>query len=71
MLPNIWAERQLFAFSGLDGPTDWQSCFVASTVGDDRRFGLRFHSSSPCELWIDASALPVQETRNAAVVSDF
>jgi len=71
MLPNIWSERQLFAFSGLDGPTDWQSCFVASTVGDDRRFGLRFHSSSPCELWIDASALPVQETRNAAVVSDF
>ena len=71
MLPNTWSERQLFAFSGIDGPTDWQSCFVASTIGDDRRFGLKFHCSPSCELWIDATALNVEETHNCAVVSDF
>ena len=71
MVPNIWSERQLFAFSGIEGATDWDACFVASTVGHGARYGLRFHCKPERTLWIDGSALDPSEVRTDAVMSDF
>ena len=31
-MPNIWGEGKLFAFSGLDGETDWAHTLVASAT---------------------------------------
>ncbi|MDO9541792.1 MAG: hypothetical protein Q7J98_05660 [Kiritimatiellia bacterium] len=42
-LPNIWKEGLLFAFSGLDGKTDWYHPFVASTLPSPG--ALLFHTN--------------------------
>ncbi|MEI6913553.1 MAG: trehalase family glycosidase [Armatimonadota bacterium] len=43
ILPCIWGDGgALFAFSGMDGPTDALNPLVGSTIGDGR--GFRFHS---------------------------
>jgi hypothetical protein len=41
-LPDIWGEGAIFAFSGLDGPTDTLSQFVA-TLGDEP-YNLLIHT---------------------------
>ena len=41
-LPNIWGEGAIFAFSGLDGPTDTASGFVATHAAEP--YGLLIHT---------------------------
>lgn len=44
-LPNIWGDGgALFAFSGMDGGTEWRYPLVGSTLGSGR--GFVFHTSS-------------------------
>ena len=71
MFPNVWSERQLFAFSGIDGQTDWPACFVGSTVGGRDRFGIRFHCEPNRTLWIDATRLGVDHAQHQVVMCDF
>lgn len=40
--PNVWAEGALFAFSGMDGPTNCTSGFLATYA--PQPFGLLFHT---------------------------
>ncbi len=40
-MPNIWGEGKLFAFSGLDGETDWAHTLVASAT--EEPLGLCLH----------------------------
>ncbi|HIE50323.1 MAG TPA: hypothetical protein EYP85_01070 [Armatimonadetes bacterium] len=49
-LPNRWGEGQLFAFSGLDGPTDWSHPTTGTLLPD--RFGVQFHTPQPRTLWV-------------------
>ncbi|MCD6166608.1 hypothetical protein J7K19_07885 [bacterium] len=49
-LPNIWGEGILFAFSGCDGPTDWQHPFVGGLLGD--RVGIEFYTQYRRRLWL-------------------
>jgi hypothetical protein len=42
-LPNVWGDGgALFAFSGMDGETDWRNPLVGSTLPSGR--GIKFHS---------------------------
>ena len=41
-LPDRWGEGLIFAFSGIDGPTNTESQFVATAAAD--RFGLLIHT---------------------------
>lgn len=41
-LPDVWGEGAIFAFSGLDGPTDVSSGFVATYAAQP--YGLLFHT---------------------------
>ena len=43
-LPNVWGEGVLFAFSALDGPTDLRTELVATTLGDEPGFQIRYPS---------------------------
>ena len=47
--PNRWGEGALFAYSGMDGETDWYNPFVASLMGD--KIGMIFHTKSKLTLW--------------------
>ncbi|MHB0876160.1 MAG: amylo-alpha-1,6-glucosidase [Anaerolineae bacterium] len=49
--PNIWAPGGLFAFSGLDGPTDYYSPLVASLL--EQGIGLHLHVAPPLALTWD------------------
>ena len=42
VLPNIWGEGVLFAFSGFDGKTDIKTELVATTLPDKPGFRIRF-----------------------------
>jgi hypothetical protein len=53
VVPNTWGPGQLFAFSGMDGPTRAASPMVAHTLGD--RIGLRVFFEPAVELWCQAS----------------
>ena len=49
ILPNIWAQGgALFAFSGMDGPTDSESSLVGSTLPQGK--GILFHTKIPVTL---------------------
>lgn len=52
-LPNVWGQGQLFAYSGMDGPTCATSPMVAHTLGD--RLGLRVFFDPAIEVWCQAS----------------
>jgi len=42
-IPSVWGDGgALFAFSGMDGATDWKNPLVGSTLGEGR--GVVFHS---------------------------
>lgn len=65
-LPNIWGDGQIFAYSGIDGKTDWYHPFVATTLSD--RIGFRFHLKNYRELWGKADKIDRQV--NNLVCSD-
>lgn len=50
ILPDIWGQGQLFAFSALDGKSLWSDDFVGVLSGD--RVGIRFYSKVKRELAI-------------------
>jgi len=66
--PNVWAPGQLFAFSGVDGETDWFHPFVASTLADD--VGLLFHLNEPQRLWCEPATMVVEELVPRVVSGD-
>lgn len=53
VVPDRWGSGQLFAFSGMDGPTRAASPMVAHTLGE--RIGLRLHFDPPIDLWCQAT----------------
>lgn len=53
VIPNTWGPGQLFAFSGMEGPTRAASPMVAHTLGE--RIGLRVFFDPAVELWCQAS----------------
>jgi len=52
-VPNIWGPGQIFAYSGMDGPTIAASPMVAHTLAN--RIGLRLFFDPPIEMWCQAS----------------
>ncbi len=66
--PNIWGPGQLFAFSGLDGETDWFHPFVASTL--DSEPGFVFHMQVPRRLWCEPRAFVVKDLTPRIVTGD-
>ncbi len=53
VIPNTWGPGQLFAFSGMEGPTRAASPMVAHTLGD--RIGVRIFFDPAIELWCQAN----------------
>lgn len=66
--PNVWGPGQLFAFSGIDGETDWSHPFVATTLGTD--VGLLFHLRVPRRLWCEPTSMVVEELEPRVVSGD-
>jgi hypothetical protein len=52
--PDVWGEGGLFAFSGVDGPTDVLSSFAATATS--ARYGLLFQLVTRRELRLDVPA---------------
>lgn len=52
--PDVWGEGTIFAFSGIDGPTDVISSFVATATGEP--YGLLFQLVTRRELRIEVPA---------------
>jgi hypothetical protein len=66
--PNVWGAGQLFAFSGVDGETDWAHPFVASTLADE--VGLLFHTRVPRRLVCEPVAVVVEKLLPRVVAGD-
>jgi len=66
--PSVWGPGQLFAFSGLDGETDWFRPFVATTLAED--VGLLFHLRVPRKLWCEPTSMVVEELTPRIVSGD-
>lgn len=66
-LPNIWRQGQLFAFSGLEGKTDWYHPFVASTLSSPGN--LLFHTKPERKLVFSGEEL--KNEKDDIVASDF
>ena len=66
--PNIWGPGQIFAFSGMDGETDWSHPFVADTLEDD--VGLLFHTKVPRRLWCEPQFMVVEDIEPRVVCGD-
>ncbi len=56
IVPATWGAGQLFAYSGMEGPTRAASPMVAHTLGE--RIGLRVFFDPPIELWCQATREP-------------
>ncbi len=54
--PDTWSGCQLLAFSGLDGPTDWDDTICAAPLPD--RIGVRFDSEPPVTLCLALAGEP-------------
>ena len=50
---DVWGQGAIFAFSGLEGKTDFQSQLVGVLLGDHP--GIRFLASHPFELYVDTT----------------
>ena len=50
---DVWGQGAIFAFSGLEGKTDFQSQLVGALLGD--HVGVRFLASQPFELYVDTT----------------
>jgi glycogen debranching enzyme len=67
IFPNVWARNGLFAFSGLDGNTDYYRPFVGSLLPD--QVGVYLHVNPPCVLrWPDSPQ--VLDRRRSVVAGD-
>lgn len=67
ILPSVWARDGLFAFSGVDGRTDYYRPFVGSLLPD--RIGVHFHVQPPCALhWPESPG--VLDRRRSVVTGD-
>lgn len=66
--PNVWGPGQLFAFSGVDGETDWFHPFVGSTLGDE--VGFLFHLRVPRLLTCEAISIVVRDLKPRVVAGD-
>ena len=66
--PNIWGPGQLFAFSGVDGETNWFHPFVASTL--DEEPGMVFRLRVPRRLWCEPRAFVVKDIVPRVVAGD-
>lgn len=52
---DVWGQGAIFAFSGLEGKTDFQSQLVGVLLGDHP--GVRFLASHPFELYVDTTSV--------------
>ena len=52
---DVWGQGALFAFSGLEGKTDYDSQLVGALLGDHP--GIRFLTPNPFELYMDAAGV--------------
>ena len=52
---DVWGQGALFAFSGLEGKTDYQSQLVGVLLGDHP--GVHFLTSNPFELYMDTTGV--------------
>lgn len=52
---DVWGQGAIFAFSGLEGKTDFQSQLVGVLLGDHP--GVRFLASHPFELYVDTTGV--------------
>ena len=50
---DVWGQGAIFAFSGLEGKTDFQSQLVGVLLGD--HVGVHFLASQPFELYVDTT----------------
>ena len=50
---DVWGQGALFAFSGLEGKTDFHSQLVGTLLGDHP--GIRFMTEHPFELYMDTT----------------
>ena len=50
---DVWGQGAIFAFSGLEGKTDFQSQLVGVLLGD--HVGVRFLAAQPFELYVDTT----------------
>ena len=66
---DVWGQGALFAFSGLEGKTDFASQLVGTLLGDHA--GIHFLSSNPFELYMDTTGVSdlVWETVASDVVA--
>ena len=68
LLPNVWGAGQLFAFSGLDGKTNYKSDFVATLIGD--KVGFQFQLGRRRELFFNLMTR-INQIRYDCVASDI
>ncbi|MFH2068702.1 MAG: trehalase family glycosidase [Candidatus Omnitrophota bacterium] len=66
-LPNVWGEDALFAYSGMEGRTDWKHPFVATGLSSPGSFV--FHVQPERELIL--SAAKIKMSGEEIVVSDL
>ena len=52
---DVWGQGALFAFSGLEGKTDFHSQLVGTLLGDHA--GMHFMTDSPFELYMDTTGV--------------
>ena len=52
---NVWGQGAIFAFSGLEGKTDFQSQLVGVLLGDHP--GVHFFAPHPFELYVDTAGV--------------
>lgn len=52
---DVWGQGAIFAFSGLEGKTDFQTQLVGTLLGDHP--GIRFVSTSHFELYMDTTGV--------------
>lgn len=67
MTPKTWGQGALFAFSGLDGKTDYEQQLVGSLLGDHA--GVHFYGKRPFELYIATER--INDLRWSAVTGDL
>ena len=52
---DVWGQGALFAFSGLEGKTDFHSQLVGTLLGDHA--GIHFLTANPFELYMDTTGV--------------
>ncbi|MBQ4081829.1 MAG: hypothetical protein IJC55_00840 [Clostridia bacterium] len=67
ILPDIWGQGQLFAYSGMDGAVPYDAQMIGALLGDHA--GVRLHTKAPCELYWHTEGC--NDLRWTAVTSDL